>query len=137
MHTRRGLTRKLVATAAGAILLLGGLTAGTATASPADPPPAPMCPAAPGNARFVRFLYVRVFERCPSTGEVTYWTGVLNDGASRLWLTWFFFHSDEYLHEFAVGIRNLGRTPDQYDMTHVFDDMALISGQDKLAQPSH
>lgn len=46
-------------------------------------PAAPLCPAAAGNARFVRFIYMKILQRCPDSGAATYWTSRLDAGMGR------------------------------------------------------
>ncbi len=40
----------------------------------------PICPAAPGNARFVRWIYLQILNRCPDVGGLAYWTAQLDGG---------------------------------------------------------
>ncbi|MCB0963277.1 MAG: DUF4214 domain-containing protein, partial [Acidimicrobiales bacterium] len=40
----------------------------------------PSCPAPEGNARFVRFIYLEILNRCPDPGGGAYWTGRLDAG---------------------------------------------------------
>jgi len=75
---RRGAIAAFVCAAA--LLAAAGPLAPSAGA--ADPP-APLCPAAAGNARFVRFIYLTILERCPDAAAATYWTGRLDGGLSR------------------------------------------------------
>lgn len=66
------------------------LAASTLVAALALPTPAtarvagaaPSCPAPEGNARFVRFIYLEILNRCPDAGGATYWTGRLDAGLS-------------------------------------------------------
>ncbi|MBX3286299.1 MAG: DUF4214 domain-containing protein, partial [Actinobacteria bacterium] len=53
-----------------------------------DPQPtstavAPTCPQAEGNARFVRFIYLQILQRCPEDAAVAYFTKRLDGGLTR------------------------------------------------------
>lgn len=77
LGTRRGaftITSCLLIVAA----LVGPLAGGAGAA-----PEAPICSAAPGNARFVRFIYLNILERCPGETAAKYWTAKLDAGGLR------------------------------------------------------
>jgi hypothetical protein len=71
--------RGLVAAAvcAATLAVSAGPLVSTATAAPV------VCPAAAGNARFVRFIFFSILERCPEAEASTYWTNQLNAGMPR------------------------------------------------------
>jgi len=60
-------------------------TTAPADTTPPETPPAadPTCPAPAGNARFVRYIYLSILERCPDAGADSYWTGRLDSGLGR------------------------------------------------------
>ena len=121
-HRSRGrlvLASCLLAVAA----LAGPLGSGAQAAPKAD---APICPAAPGNARFVRFIYLNILERCPDAAAAKYWTGKLDAGGLR----WGFAESIDMSAEnvgknnvlpLYEGVLNRKPTDDEYKAT--FDEI--------------
>ncbi len=83
------------------------------TAAPAAALDSPMCPVAAGNARLVRLVYLEILDRCPDSGGLAYWTGMLDHGMSRdafaAVMTW----SEERLSDSVLTAYDdiLGRAP--------------------------
>jgi hypothetical protein len=80
-------TRRRVAGAAVGLALSLALVIGSratpASAQSTIPDPPPVCPAEEGNARFVRFVYLNILFRCPTSADTTYWTQRLDAGYGR------------------------------------------------------
>lgn len=94
-------TRKLLGGAACAVMLTtsGGVGAAL-TAAPAGaigPGDEIECPTEAGDARYVRWLYTEVLNRCYEPSALDYWTTQLNYGISRFTLAQLFIESDEAL----------------------------------------
>jgi len=106
-----------------AAALAGPLGSGATAAPRAD---APICPAAEGNARFVRFIYLNILERCPDAAAAKYWTDKLDAGGSR----WGFAESIDMSTE-NVGKNNvlplyqgvLNRKPTADEYKAAFDEI--------------
>jgi len=125
--------RSAAAAAACVVLLVvafGTLGAGSAGAAPGDPsttttapgtttsttvpPPPRQCPAVAGNARYVRYVYLILLNRCPDVSALQHWTGRLDRGLSR----WSFAEAIDLSPE-SIGKNNvdalyqglLGRPP--------------------------
>lgn len=73
--------------------LVGPLSAGAGAA-----PDAPICPATSGNARFVRYIYLNILERCPGEAAAKFWTDKLDAGGLR----WGFTESIDMSNENLV-----------------------------------
>ena len=80
MRTPR-LRPRLVAIALATATGLGALAA--PVPSSAAPRPAVACPAPAGNARFVRFVYREVLNRCPDARALAFWVPRLDAGYDR------------------------------------------------------
>lgn len=80
-HERMTTPLRAAAVAGALLLTLALVPAGTAAAALAGA--APQCPAAAGNARYVRFVYLEILDRCPDAGGLGYWTRRLDAGTSR------------------------------------------------------
>ena len=115
-----------MAAAAVSCLLVVGALAGPLASGAGAATPAPICPAAAGNARFVRFIYLDILERCPDAAALSYWTARLDAGATR----WGFTESVDMSAE-NVGQNNvipiyqglLGRPPTDAEYTAAFNEI--------------
>jgi hypothetical protein len=75
---------------------------------------APVCPVAEGNARFVRFSYLEILDRCPDGRGLAFWTAQLDGGLRRSRFTDIIDMSAENLvHNNVVPLYQflLGRVP--------------------------
>ena len=65
------------------------------------------------NAGFVNRLFATILNRAPSSSELSYWTGVVDGGASRLAVAYQFTTSFEANRDFVTGLYGtyLHRTP--------------------------
>ena len=116
----------LVLTTAGAL----GDAAGAAPAGPAA-----MCPADAGNARFVRWTYFQILGRCPDSGGLAFWTGMLDNGLPRDQFTDMVDMSDENLvNNNVVGIYEgiLGREPTAQELSFWVARIRTIKADDEL-----
>lgn len=75
------ITTLRAAVAAAALVLVLAAPVAPVAAAPRGAPPA--CPASAGNARYVRFLYREILDRCPDAAGLAHWTSRLDAGASR------------------------------------------------------
>lgn len=117
--TRRKVASVATGVALSLALALGSLAA-PAGAQSTIPDPEPVCPAAEGNARYVRFIYLNILFRCPSEGDVTYWTQRLDAGYGRGQFAKFVDLSDENLvfnNVLALYGRLLDREPTEAELT--------------------
>jgi len=77
------------------------------------------CHVAAGNARFVRFVYIKILERCPEPAAVAYFTKRLDAGLTRFNFTETIDMSTENLvNNNVVGLYQdiLGRAPDANEL---------------------
>lgn len=135
----RGMRRLGAAAAAAAVVAAGfgfGATGAGADESPSSttmptstteapptttPPPAPCALQAPGNARYVAWVYQKVLYRCPDASGLAYWTAKLNSGMSRFSFVVTIDNSDENIMGNNVAALYQGvlhRAPTQAEAAH-------------------
>lgn len=127
MGRRQRLRASLASLGCAAALAISGssitsaVLAPGATAAPAAPAAVtggPNCPQVEGNARFVRYVYFSILERCPEAGGLQYWTTALNNGLNRAVFTDLIDMSDENIVDHNVvplygGLIGRGPTADE------------------------
>lgn len=74
--------------------LVGALVAPTAAAAPSVEEQ-PLCPTEGANARFVRYIYLSILDRCPDDGGLGFWATALDRGLPRATFTDIIDMSDE------------------------------------------
>ncbi|MEZ5177465.1 MAG: DUF4214 domain-containing protein [Acidimicrobiales bacterium] len=80
---RRAAALALALLTAAAAVGLGATPATAEDPQPTSTAVAPTCPQAEGNARFVRFIYLQILQRCPEDAAVAYFTKRLDGGLTR------------------------------------------------------